>query len=361
MTRPAVALLSKKNLLHNVGVIKKLLSPNTKLVAMVKADAYGHRIDFVAKVLDGFVDMLGVASIDEALRIRNIGVKSPILLAEGIFEKEELHIASLENFDVVFHSEYQVSWLEEIELTSPLNCWIKIDTGMGRLGFCIDSADDAYNRLLASSNNSNTITIMSHFACSDDKLHNLNSKQIASFKKFIYNKKAKLSLCNSAAIINFPEIHYDYVRPGLTIYGISPINSIEASKLDLKPVMTVQSKIISIKSLKKGESVGYGCRYICPEDKLIAVIGFGYGDGYPITAQDGAPVLVNGIRCPIVGRVSMDMIMVDITSCESVTIGDNVTLWGEGLPIEEVVRYTSNITWDMVTGLQHRVKFIWKE
>ena len=107
--------------------------------------------------------------------------------------------------------------------------------------------------------------------------------------------------------------------------------------------------------------MGYGCRYICPEDKLIAVIGFGYGDGYPITAQDGAPVLVNGIRCPIVGRVSMDMIMVDITSCESVTIGDNVTLWGEGLPIEEVVRYTSNITWDMVTGLQHRVKFIWKE
>lgn len=361
MTRPAVALLSKKNLLHNVGIIRSLVAPNAKIVAMVKANAYGHRLDLFAKVLDGIVDMLGVASIDEALRIRTTGVQSPILLAEGVFEKEELYSASLENLDVVIHNENQLLWLEDIELPNPLNIWIKIDTGMGRLGFDIGSANDAYNRLIASDNAQKPIVIMSHFACSDDKLHNLNYKQIENFKAFSYNKNAKLSICNSAAIFNFPELHHDYVRAGLALYGVSPMNNIEASKLGLKPVMTVQSEIISIKPFKKGDSIGYGARYICTEEKIVGVVAFGYGDGYPITAKDGTPVLVNGKKCPIMGRVSMDMIMIDLSNHDDVKVGDTATLWGEGLPIEEVVTYTNNITWDILTGMQSRVKFIWKE
>lgn len=360
MTRPAVALLSK-NLLHNVSVIKSLLSPNTKTVAMVKANGYGHRIDLLSKALDGVVDMLGVASIDEALRIRASGVISPILLAEGVFEKEELYTASLENFDVVIHNENQLAWLEDIKLTNPLNIWIKIDTGMGRLGFDLASANDAYNRLIASNNAQKPLVIISHFACSDDKLNDLNYKQIENFRAFSSNKNAKLSICNSAAIFNFPELHHDYVRTGLAVYGVSPMNNIEASKLRLKPVMTVRSDIISIKKLKKGDAVGYGARYICTEEKIIGVVAFGYGDGYPITAKDGTPVLVNGKKCPIIGRVSMDMIMVDLSSHDNVKIGDAAILWGEGLPIEEVVTHTNNITWDILTGMQNRVKFIWTE
>lgn len=361
MTRPAVALLSKKNLLHNVCIIQSLVNHNTKTVAMVKADGYGHRMGLFAKALDGVVDMLGVASIDEALRIRADGVKSRILLAEGVFEKEELYTASLENFDVVIHNENQLAWLEDVNLKNPLNIWVKIDTGMGRLGFNIASANDAYNRVIASNNAQKPLVIMSHFACSDDKLHNLNYKQIENFKAFSSNKNAKLSMCNSAAIFNFPELHYDYVRAGLALYGVSPMNNVEASKLGLKPVMTVQSEIISIKQLKKGDAVGYGARYICTEDKIVGVVAFGYGDGYPITAKDGTPVLVKGKRCPIIGRVSMDMMMIDLSNHHDVKIGDTTTLWGEGLPIEEVVTHTNNITWDILTGMQNRVKFIWKE
>lgn len=359
MSRTAIAVLSTENLLHNLQVVKSRLAPGVKVIAMVKANAYGHGLRSVSAKLDGHADMLGVASIDEAQALRKAGVNAPIMLAEGVFEPSELLIAATEKFHVVFHNEHQVAWLEKSSLPLPLQAWIKVDTGMGRLGFSLEVAKHFYDRICACAQVAKPVRVMSHFACSDEIDHPLNKQQIKAFKELIKDISGELSLCNSAAIFNFPDHHYDYVRPGIALYGISPMAGISAEKLGLKPVMTLQTSLISVQMMKKGASVGYGARYICPEDMLVGVVAFGYGDGYPITAKDGTPMLVNNIECQLVGRVSMDMIMVDLRSCPRAEVGDPVILWGLGLPIEKVASYTQNITWDMLTGVQNRVKFLW--
>lgn len=359
MSRTAIAILSTENLLHNLQVIKGMLKPTTKVVVMVKANAYGHGLRSTSLRLDGNVDMLGVASIDEAIALRKAGVNAAILLAEGVFEPNELLIAATERFHVVFHNEKQVEWLEKSSLPMPIEAYIKVNSGMGRLGFSLDEAKHFYDKISACRQVMKPITIMSHFACADDKSHPLNQQQIQSLKSLTDTISGKISFCNSAAIFNFPECHYNYVRPGLAIYGVSPISGISGHELGLKPVMTVQSSLISVQQMKKGDVVGYGARYTCPEDMLVGVVAFGYGDGYPITAKDGAPILVNNIECSLIGRVSMDMIMVDLRSCPNASIGDLVVLWGEGLAIERLIPYTENIAWDMLTGVQHRVKFLW--
>ncbi|HQS84052.1 MAG TPA: alanine racemase [Alphaproteobacteria bacterium] len=358
MSRTAIAILSTENLLHNLAVIKEKVKP-AKIIAMVKANAYGHGIRSVALRLDKHVDMLGVASIDEALALRKTGVNVPILLSEGVFEPNELLVAATEKFHVVFHNELQVEWLEKVSLPLPLEAWVKINTGMGRLGFGIEQAKEFYRRISSSPSIAKPVRVMSHFACSDEADHPLNQQQIQVFKDFIKDMQSEFSFCNSGGIFNFPDVHYDYVRPGLALYGISPVKGKSAQDLNLKPVMTLQTSLISTQIFKKGASVGYGARYQCPEDMPVGIIAFGYGDGYPITAQDGTPILVNNVECSLVGRVSMDMIAVDLRNCPYAKIGDPVTLWGTGLPLERVVEHTSNITWDLLTGVQNRVRFLW--
>lgn len=361
MGRTAVAVLSTENLWHNVSVIRAQ-APRSHIIAMVKANAYGHGIRSVASRLCGHVDVLGVASIDEALALRQAGVKTPIMLAEGVFERQELIVASTEKFHVVFHCAEQVEWLSKSVCPLPLTVWVKVNTGMGRLGFTPEDALTAFERL-GSLSQVKTVHILSHFACADTPHHPLNAHQIQQFDRLTQtapvNTETKLSLCNSAAIFAFSDYHHDYVRPGLALYGVSPFADKTAADLGLKPVMTVQTSLISIQHYKKGQSIGYGARYTCPEDMPVGVIAFGYGDGYPITAQDGTPVLVNGVKCPLVGRVSMDMMTVDLRPIPRAHVGDTVVLWGESLPIEEVVAHTNNITWDLLTGVQNRVKFLW--
>jgi len=359
MSRTAIAVLSTENLLHNLQVIKGNLAPKTKVIAMVKANAYGHGLRSVSSRLDNHIDMLGVASIDEAQALRKAGVNAPIMLAEGVFEPNELLIASAEKFHVVFHNESQILWLEKSTLPTPLQSWIKVDTGMGRLGFPADKAKHFHTRLSSCPQAASSVKIMSHFACSDEVDHPLNQKQIQTFKELTHNINGERSLCNSAAVFNFPDHHYDYVRPGLALYGISPIANKSAEELNLKPVMTLQTSLISVQMMKKGASIGYGARYICPDDMPVGVIAFGYGDGYPITAKDGTPVLVNNTECHLIGRVSMDMITVDLRRCPQAKVGDPVILWGAGLPLEKVTAHTQNIAWDILTGVQHRVKFLW--
>lgn len=359
MSRSAIAILSTENLLHNLKVIKKE-APKSKIIAMVKANAYGHGIRSVGMRLDSLVDMLGVASIDEALVLRQVGVKAPIILAQGIFESSELITAAAERFHVVFHNEAQLSWLEKANLPSPLSCWLKINTGMGRLGLGLEQAKIYYDRLANHASVQNPIRIMSHFACSDEKDHPLNHSQISAFKQFIQDIKTEYSFCNSAAIFNFPAMHYDYVRPGIALYGVSPIFGKTAAELGLKPVMTLQTSLMSVQKMKKGSVVGYSARYICDDDMPVGIIAFGYGDGYPIGAKDGTPILVNNKECKLIGRPSMDMIAVDLRNCPDAMVGDPVTLWGEGLPIENVVEHLpGNITYNMLTSVQNRVKFIW--
>ena len=358
MSRTAIAILSSEHLLHNLALLKKK-APKSKIIAMVKANAYGHGLRSVASRVDGRVDCLGVASIDEALALRQAGIKAPIMLAEGVFEPNELVLAATNKFEVVFHYQKQIDWLAKSACPLPLRAWLKINTGMGRLGFVLDEASEAYARLHASPYIQKPLRVLSHFACADEREHPLNQSQIQKFQHFIAPIQSEFSFCNSAAIFHFPDCHYDYVRPGLALYGVSPITGVSTASLGLKPVMTLQSTLIAVRHMPQGAYLGYGARYQCPETMPVGVVAMGYGDGYPISARDGTPVLVNNIECPIVGRVSMDMMTVDLRGCPQAEVGDPVILWGQGLPIERVVEHTSNIVWDLLTGVQHRVKFLW--
>lgn len=358
MSRSAIAILSTENLLHNFKVIREKVKP-AKIIAMVKANAYGHGLRSVALRLAQQADILGVASIDEALALRQSGVQTPIMLAEGVFDRSELITASTERFHVVFHNDTQLEWLEKSQCPLPLQAWLKINTGMGRLGFAMDHALARYERLYKNPQVEKPVRLLSHFACADQKNHPLNKEQLDNFQQFTQKISTEYSLCNSAALFHFPDVHYDYVRPGLSLYGVSPIPGVTAESLGLKPVMTLQTSLISVQTYDEGTPIGYGARYRCPERMPIGVVAFGYGDGYPITVRDGAPLLVNNVECPLVGRISMDMLTVDLRNCPTAQVGDPVILWGNGLPIERVVAYTQNIPWDMLTGVQHRVKFLW--
>jgi alanine racemase len=358
MSRTAVAILSTENLHHNIRTIKANV-PSSKIIAMVKANAYGHGIRSTSMRLEGHVDILGVASIDEAIALRKAGIKTPIMLAEGVFEPSELVIASAENFHVVFHSQEQLGWLNNVFMPNQLQAWLKINTGMGRLGFNLNEAKIVYDKLSSNSKISLPVRVMSHFACADEPLHELNQIQMNNFANFIKGMNTECSICNSAGIFSFPDFHYDYVRPGIAIYGISPFSDKSGFDLNLKPVMTLTSTLIAVNKLKKGDYIGYGGRFRCPENMPVGIIAFGYGDGYPITARDGTPVIVKNTKCSLVGRVSMDMMAVDLRECGDAKVGDPIYLWGDGLPVEELAKYTANITGDMLTGLHNRVRFIW--
>jgi alanine racemase len=375
------ASISGQNLLHNIATLQNL-APKSKLVIMFKANAYGHGIYEVAKYLETHIQnnfyALGVARIDEAILLRNAGIKIPILLAEGVFREDELLIAAEQNFWVTFHNSLQLSWLQNSNLPNKINnkinapkinakkinakkinAWLKLNTGMNRLGFDLQEAKNAYQILSNHPNIIKPITIFSHFACADDFEHPLNSSQINQFQKFTDGLPVLRSLNNSAGIVNFPQTNYDIVRAGISVYGASPAQSKSSSVLNLKPVMTLQTQIIAIHNLSKGQSVGYGTRFKCDRDKKIGVAAIGYGDGYSRTIKDGAPILVNGVKCSIAGRVSMDMITIDLENYLNAKIGDSVTLWGDGLPIDEVAKFSSCVSYDLFCGIQNRVKYVW--
>lgn len=358
MARVATAILSTENLIHNLDVIKNKVK-NRSVIAMIKANAYGHGLRSVAMRLDGKVASFGVASVDEALALRKVNIKAPITLMSGAFEPEDLLISSCQNFHCIFHEHKQIDWLNHIKLPKPLNIWLKIDSGMGRLGFSMEEAEKIYEVLSKNKQIVQPIGIMSHFACADEVDHPLNQIQINNFKKFVKDLPGPKSLVNSAGIFNYQDSLYDVVRPGISLYGISPLSNKSAADLNLKPVMTLQTKLVTMSNFKKGDFVGYGGRFICPENMPIGVVAMGYGDGYPRSAQDGTPVLVNNKLCHIAGRVSMDMAMIDLRNCPDAIVGDPVILWGDRLSIENITPFTHNIAYDIICGVQQRVKFYW--
>ncbi|MCE3254831.1 MAG: alr [Rickettsiaceae bacterium] len=353
-----LAKISIQNLLHNLKTIQNLAG-QSKVIAMVKANAYGHGICEISKHLQDTVHALGVARIDEALALRQSGIKSPIMLAEGVFAQDDLEICSTQNFWPVFHNQTQIQWLKNAKLLKPIKAWIKINTGMNRLGFDIAEAKNAYQILSESKNILQPIGIMSHFACADDQTHSLNELQISNFQKFILGLPGEKSLNNSAGIFNFPS-NYDVVRIGLALYGASPLNDKTAAELNLKPVMTLKTQIIAIHDLNNGSPVGYGARFVCGKNSKIGVAAIGYGDGYSRTIQDQAPILVAGKKCQLAGRVSMDMITIDLGNDPNARIGDEVVLWGDGLPIDEVKKFSSCASYDLLCAVQSRVKMIYE-
>lgn len=354
--RKTVAHMSEKNLMHNLKVINKYAC-SSGIIAMVKANSYGHGIRSIAKRLKGNVAKFGVASINEAIALREVGIDTPIILMEGVYSSEEMLLASTYSFSVVFNNYEQIKWMQELKC-SLVDVWLKIDTGMGRLGFAYQEAEKAYSVLSGIKSINGKVGIMSHFSCADDKDHFLNDLQIERFSALKRKLKVHASLCNSAGIFNFMDYHYEYVRPGISLFGISPCVGKKGSDYGLLPVMTLKSQIISIKKCKKGDYIGYGAKYCCDKDINMAIVSCGYGDGYP-RGLFNFPVVIRGKICYKIGQLSMDMMSVDLAGCKDAKVGDEVILWGEGLAIEEIAKINGRSCYEMLTGVQHRVQFIW--
>jgi len=353
-SRRPQAIIDLTALNHNYERVKQL-APNSKVLAVLKANAYGHGMLAVAQALK-HADALGVARIDEALALRAGGITKPIVLLEGFFHPDELQQVVASNLQVVIHHRLQAEALLTAALDAPVRVWLKIDSGMHRLGIYPQEFTELYQRLQQSGNVQGPMRLMTHFASSDE-LHNpATSQQMQLFQHTTQGASGELSLANSGAVLNWPQSHGDWIRPGLMLYGVSPMAAQCGADHQLLPVMTLCSSVIAVREVKAGDAVGYGGSWIAAHNTRLAVVAMGYGDGYPRGAGNNADVMINGKRLPIVGRVSMDMITVDIGT-EPVAVGDNVILWGADLPVEELARRVDTIPYELLCNITSRVQF----
>jgi alanine racemase len=320
MARPNQARLDLAALRHNVGVARAL-APQSKVMAVVKANAYGHGAVTIATELDGLVDALAVACIEEAVELRDAGVSAPILLLEGVFEARELATAAQLGFWVSIDNEWQLQWLEDAIVPEPVHCWLKVDTGMHRLGVAANRTEEFFRRIESNANSSGEPVIYTHFASADDVASEQTRQQLQVFDAVCANLPAQRSAANSPGVLAWPEAHYDWIRPGYMLYGNSPMAAPHPNAQALQPVMTLTSAVISLRDVPTGEAVGYAASWTASRPSRIATVTIGYGDGYPRLAPNGTPVLVNGQRAPLAGRVSMDMITVDVTDVPGVRTG----------------------------------------
>jgi len=351
--RPVRALVSAAALSHNLARVRQL-APHSAVMAVLKADAYGHGLLRSAAALceaDGF----GLLDLDEALVLRQAGYRQPICLLEGFFDADELTVIAERQIDTVVHSAWQIDALASSQATRAIDVWLKLDTGMHRLGFHPEEATGAYRRLRQIPQ-VGRIACMSHLASADDRADNLTNRQLHRFSSSLATEKLVRSLANSAAIAAWPGTHLDWVRPGIMLYGGSPLADTDAAALDLRAAMTLESQLIATRDLRRGDSVGYGASWTCPEDMRIGVVACGYGDGYPRHAPSGTPVLVDGRNAPLVGRVSMDMITVDLRGHPGARVGSPVELWGSRLPVDTVARQAGTIAYELLCGVTGRVR-----
>jgi alanine racemase len=356
MTRPSRVVIDNQALKHNLRRVKEI-APTSKVMAIIKADAYGHGLVRTAQTLND-TDAFGVACLEEAEQLRTAGISTPIVLLEGPHKAIDLSRIVQLQLDIVIHNESQLDILEQAKLDAPLQVWLKIDTGMHRLGFPADKVSNALERLSNCKNVKHSTKLMTHFATANEINNPLIQQQLESFNQLCGNLDNEKTMANSASIINFSDTHVDWVRPGLMLYGVSPMKEGRANEHGLKPVMTLESEIISIQHLSKDEPVGYGATWRCPEDMPVGVIAAGYGDGFPRHAKSGTPILVNDVRCSLIGRASMDMLTVDLRNQADAKIGDRVVLWGESLPIEEVAQYADTIPYELMCGVHKRLEFV---
>uniref|UniRef100_A0A8D8YZF2 alanine racemase n=1 Tax=Cacopsylla melanoneura TaxID=428564 RepID=A0A8D8YZF2_9HEMI len=350
----ATALIDRCALRHNLRQVR-CHAPHSCIMAIVKANAYGHGLLQTAHTLQNDADCYGVARIKEALMLRCGGISKPILLLEGFFYAKELPILVANNLETVVHSIEQLEALERAELRRSLQVWMKIDTGMHRLGVRIEQAEAFYQRLIACHNVAQPVNIMSHFSSADNLTSDMTLKQIASFEAYTRDKPGQHSLAASGGTLAWPESHHDWVRPGIMLYGVSPIEGSTGQTFGLQPAMTLKSCLIAVRDHRAGEAVGYGGTWNSPRDTRLGVVAIGYGDGYPRNAPSGTPVLINGQQVPLVGRVSMDMITVDLGPDARDKVGDEVILWGPTLPVECISGLTGINNYELITKLTQRV------
>ncbi len=355
MSRAARAIIDLAALRHNLQQVRRA-APQQQLIAIIKADAYGHGIVPVARALAD-ADVFGVVCLEEALSLREAGIDKPILLLEGFFHADELPLIRRHKLQVVVHGEHQLDVLAALPPQAfSIPVWLKVDTGMHRLGISPHAVPAAWQRLAACPAVAPLLGLMTHLANADDGDDELTCKQLDCLASVRRDRSIAVSIANSAGILAWPASHGDVVRPGIMLYGVSPMLGENGAQRNLRPVMTLCSELISIRQCKKGDAVGYGGSWVCPEDMPVGVVAMGYGDGYPRHAPSGTPLLVNGRRAALIGRVSMDTICVDLRSQPGAAIGDSVTLWGNGLPAEEIAECASTIAYALFCGVTCRVK-----
>lgn len=350
MPRPIRASIDLAALRHNYERARRA-APGSKAFAVIKANAYGHGLMRAARALhdaDGFA----LLEIDAAVRLREAGCRQPILLLEGVFDARELAVAAHNAFAVVLHDPEQVAMLQDLPAQARVDVFVKVNTGMNRLGMAPEQLRGVLERL-ENDARIGSITLMTHFPCADDA-QGIDA-ELARFRAAAQGHPLPFSAANSATILRFPQAHGQWIRPGIMLYGASPFPDQSAASLDLKPVMTLTSRIIAVQQLRAGDAVGYGATFVAPRPMRIGVVACGYADGYPRHAGNGTPVLVEGVRTGTVGRVSMDMLCVDITDVQRAGVGSSVTLWGEGMPADEVAAAAGTVSYQLFCALAARV------
>jgi alanine racemase len=359
MSSAATAVIDLNALQHNLERARDK-APHARLMAIIKANGYGHGLDRVARALHE-ADALGVASLAEGIALRESGIQQTVLLLEGVSDASELALAASHQLALMVHHPSQIELLEKISQTDAVDVWLKIDTGMHRLGIQPEAFPDAWQRLQACASVASPARLLTHLACADERDNDMTPSQLGLFADTIKGCESECSAANSAGVLGWPDSHYDWVRPGIMLYGVSPFTDDTGRDHDLQPVMTLRTRLIAINQFRKGDTIGYGASWQCPEDMPVGVAAIGYGDGYPRHAQAGTPVLVNGQRAPLVGRVSMDMICIDLRDVSAADIGDEVEVWGEQLPVEEVARCADTIAYELLCGITSRVNIVEKD
>jgi alanine racemase len=346
--RPAHALIDLNALRHNYLLAKSL--SGQRALAVIKANAYGHGAVQCAAALAEIADGFAVACIEEALELRAAGVNKPILLLEGWFEADELPLLVEHDLRAVVHHEEQLQQLEQAQLAAPLHIWLKLDTGVHRVGFSPVEYADIWRRLERSSKVA-SLTKMTHFSRADEPDTGRTEEQLKVFAEATEGLDGPASLCNSPGVLAWPAAHNDWLRPGIMLYGATPFNFAQAQAEQLQPVMQLESRIIAVRDLPAGEPIGYGSRFVTQRPTRVGVVAMGYADGYPRHAKDGTPVLVDGQRSRLIGRVSMDMLTVDLTDLPNSGLGSPVRLWGNGLNASEVAAWADSIPYQLFCNL----------
>lgn len=355
MTPMASVSIDTGALRYNLQVIRRL-APQSRVMAVIKANAYGHGLITAAKALDA-ADAFAVARIGEALALREAGIKTPIVLLEGVLDGEQLAAAAAGDLELIVHSSEQIELLLAAPPGARFKVWLKLDSGMNRLGFKAEAFRAAHSALSEAPALKGPVNLITHLACADTPELPATAEQLMVFAAATRSLAGERSIASSAGLLGFPDAHADWVRPGLLLYGVSPLRDSTGADHGMRPVMTFRSTVIAVKELAVGDQVGYGAGWSATRPTRLAIASVGYGDGYPRSASSGTPVLVNGEHAALAGRVSMDMIAIDTTDLEHPPkVGDSVVLWGRGLPVEEVAIWAQTIPYTLLCGISQRVE-----
>lgn len=356
MARPTSASIHTDALRHNLAQARAR-APHSRVMAVVKADGYGHGLERVARALEG-ADAFGVAALSDADRLRAAGLSQPIVLLSGFDEADDLPQLRRLGVETVVHHASQIDMLEQAADGEPIRCWLKIDTGMHRLGFAPEDVRQAHARLSALPGVAEGIVLMNHFASSDEFDKPQTRAQLRAFAEATAGLDGARSLANSAAVLGWPDAHADWIRPGGALYGMSVVEGTTGADFGLRAAMTLSTRLIAVNRVRRGERIGYAATWECPEDMQVGVAAIGYGDGYPRAAPSGTPVLVGGHAAQVIGRVSMDLMTIDLRGIPDARVGDPVVLWGPELPVERIAEVSGTIGYELTCSITRRVRFV---